>query len=486
LRIAEVKVCHHLTRGKRARNTREAVNETNIAAQNAQHLNLSLEANSKPDGHSKIDELKDGTYSYAYMDPQQRKAGLFRHVDPQRADLYSYAYADHPRGMKLPSVQIHGVDGEKRKESENEENGDKFGYTNANVSKDADCHIELSEGQQDDSKDNGDGYLEMRSSENPVTEANAKETNEGESSNLNYPLSSRMEAVTPTKQKTSGREKFQTNAKRQDETKPRVPLTELTNPTFQGILHRRKQDMGPADWEAGRWYILHNHMLYYCSPNDKKYATKDFKVLTYTVKPCKMKHHEYAFELSLQGSSSVVFRAKNCEQRDKWIEALNKAEPNKYPKRPATAPKPLKLPRNQSKGTHLSSEKPEPTKYPEIPVAASKPLKHSRKLSSEKPGPNKYPESRVITPKPLKSPRKQVEDGSVSREKTCKSVNVDVYDDVFDDAYEDMEAPAPQSVFHAAKSHRATVDNVLSFEVGDLVLMDNMEDETWWVGTLKE
>jgi hypothetical protein len=285
LRIAEVKVCHHLTRGKRARNTREAVNETNIAAQNAQHLNLSLEANSKPDGHSKIDELKDGTYSYAYMDPQQRKAGLFRHVDPQRADLYSYAYADHPRGMKLPSVQIHGVDGEKRKESENEENGDKFGYTNANVSKDADCHIELSEGQQDDSKDNGDGYLEMRSSENPVTEANAKETNEGESSNLNYPLSSRMEAVTPTKQKTSGREKFQTNAKRQDETKPRVPLTELTNPTFQGILHRRKQDMGPADWEAGRWYI--------------------------TVKPCKMKHHEYAFELSLQGSSSVVFRAKN-------------------------------------------------------------------------------------------------------------------------------------------------------------------------------
>ena len=427
---------------------------------------VSLEANSKPpDGYSEVKHPDD-------------EAGMYSYADPQRL-------------IKLPGVRVQnekgeyvGVERERRKETEKEEDGDNPGYIN--VGKDG-GYIAVSEGGQDGSKEGkGDGYLEILSDKSPTggakktkkkdkkkpaklsiaddngeVEGSQKTPNGDGSGSPKYSLLSRMgtrmKGALTKKRRPSGGEKSPTHASfkgKHDETKPRVPVADLPNPTFEGILQRRKQGMGRANWETGMWYILHNHTLYYCSSNDNEYATKDFPVFTYTVKPFEGKHQDNAFELSHPGVNSVVFRAENTEQRDKWIEALTQAtliDELSIPNSQATA-------EDQDVYENANDESPGKPNEPAM----------------EEPDVYENPES-PIAPKPSKTPKKLSRDTSAVSEKTYENVDIELYEDVEEE----------QSVFHAIKSHQATDDDELSFETGALILMDNMDNASWWVGTLQ-
>jgi hypothetical protein len=418
---------------------------------------VSLEPNSKLDGYTEVDHPEDdrGTYSYAEVRP-----------------------------MKLPSVRGQskvggyiGVERKRRDLDETEADGDNPTAGYMNVSKDVEGgYIAVTEGGRDGSmEDKNDGYLELVSDKSAKGAVKAKKTkkwkkdkqklgktgsvvdNDGEvaesqtSPNENgargitrFSLLSRVGAkMKLTKQrKPSGGEKSPGLT---------VQVAELTNPTFEGLLYRRKQGIGRMSWEPALWYILHNHTLYHCSSGDNENAIKDFPVFSYSVKPFETKQHEYAFELSHPGVNTVIFRADNSEQRDKWIEALTQA----------SLIEGLSMPNSQAIADDqdvYENADDEPSGKPNQPIM-------------EKPDVHENP----VIPKPSKTPSKLSKSSLVSSEKAYENIDIELYEDVEEKV----------SVFRAIKSHKATDDDELSFKVGDLVLMDNMDNESWWVGTLQ-
>lgn len=458
---------------------------------------------------------------YASVDGSSKAAG-YAEVD-QSEDSGMYSYADPKRLLKRLKVgstnekgEYIGVTRDNQDERQEETEGDP-GY--ANVPKEG-GYIELSEKGRGDGKDDNkddskdDGYIQFVSDETqkggkkakkdkkakkeqkkkplkvsitgdegegegevPKTPTGDGDESQAKSGSLLSRVGARMKGTfhSLSARRSSGGEKSPVGSpsfkRKREEMKLRVPVSELTNPEFQGTLQRRKHGIGRSNWDTGMLYILHQHTLYHCRSEDDEYATKDFPVFDYTVKPCETRQQDPAFELSHVGVNTESFRAENPEQRDKWIEALTKASQIEGLVREAAQ---FKLtdeeqdvyenPDDQS--TKATAEEQDVYENPDDGPGMAESDDQDVYENSEAP----------TTTKTLPQRPKMLSKHSIALpEKTYQNVDIELYEDVEEEL----------NVYRAVKSHQASDDDELSFKVGDLVLMDYFDDDNWWAGTLQ-
>ena len=450
---------------------------------------------------------------YATLEPSGKASGYTEvNVEhPEESDMYSYADPDQlkrPIIGQNPKGEYVGLgrrdDEEKDGDGEQKTTDGQSGYIN--VVKDNDC-LEVKEEGRKESRD--DGYIDFLSGDKGQTKAKKTkkgkkeqkrkaskgtiddddaggEAGEGEATRedvdesrvrpgkLLFRMGAKVKGTLTGLSSRRGQQGQQspTIRRKREDTKLIVNMSDLVNPEYEGMLQRRKHGISRG-WEGEVWYILHSHTLYHCRSKDDEYATKDFPVFAYSIKPFVNKQQDPAFELSHPGVSTEVYKAETIDKRDEWIGALTAAtqieglesqQPDVHDKPYGAEPENSEFVEDDVY-ENADDEPPQKNKDEMHPEQATEELDVYENPDTP------------IAPKPP-SVRRKVSisaSRSASQEMTYENVDIELYEDVEEEQY----------VYRAIKSHKAADDDEISFASGDLVLMDNMDDRNWWVGTIQ-
>lgn len=300
-----------------------------------------------------------------------------------------------------------------------------------------------------------------------------------------------------------------------------VTMNSIIDPNRIGTLKRKKDKTLGTKW-IEQTVVVKDNMIFFGGKDLSGDVAEFFSLSDATIETTKSGRQKHVFEIRPKFGKNVCFAAQTADEMQEWISVFNRAaskavsdvkileDTNSDQLNPTRKTAPL--------GDLLQTDEDEPTKggnSKQSAVLASS--GHGNEVIPEKQAEHRATDNaNSIHSAPLDTPEKKSGHGSdvsddapttampqeaaihenpdtspvpqPSQEqsvKQCAAVETNPaceHDDI--ELYEDVEEE--QFVYRAVKSHQATDDDELSFEVGDLILIDSTSDDSWWSGTLQD